>query len=122
MADIPIRVDTETGGAGDDVRVALAETSTIIEAQVKRGDLELERGRYDAAAEEFQQALANDSNLAVAWRGLGIAQLMRHEEEAARRAYEKYIQLAPAAPDARDIRKAIAELNARAKLSAGAEK
>ena len=58
----------------------------------------------------------------MAWRGLGIAQLMRHEEEAARRAYEKYIQLAPAAPDARDIRKAIAELNARAKLSAGAEK
>ena len=95
---------------------------TAAEAQVKRGDLELERGRYDAAAEEFQQALANDSNLAVAWRGLGIAQLMRHEEEAARRAYEKYIQLAPAAPDARDIRKAIAELNARAKLSAGAEK
>jgi regulator of sirC expression with transglutaminase-like and TPR domain len=47
---------------------------------------------------------------------------MRHDEESARRAYEKYLQLAPSAPDARDIRKAIAELNARAKIGAGAEK
>src|SRR5713226_9479092 len=94
----------------------------IAEAQIKRGDLELERGRYEAAAEEFQQALTNDATLAVAWRGLGIAHLMRHDEESARRAYEKYLQLAPAAPDARDIRKAIAELNARAKIGAGAEK
>jgi hypothetical protein len=47
---------------------------------------------------------------------------MRHDEESARRAYEKYLQLAPGAPDARDIRKAIAELNARAKIGAGAEK
>ena len=94
----------------------------VAEAQVKRGDLELERGRYEAAAEEFQQALTNDAALAVAWRGLGIAHLMRHDEESARRAYEKYLQLAPAAPDARDIRKAIAELNARAKIGAGAEK
>jgi hypothetical protein len=91
-------------------------------AQVKRGDLELERGRYEAAAEEFRQALTNDATLAVAWRGLGIAHLMVHDEESARRAYEKYLQLAPSAPDARDIRKAIAELNARAKIGAGAEK
>jgi tetratricopeptide (TPR) repeat protein len=94
----------------------------VAEAQVKRGDLEMERGRYEAAAEEFQQALTNDATLAVAWRGLGIAHLMRHDEESARRAYEKYLQLAPAAPDARDIRKAIAELNARAKIGAGADK
>jgi tetratricopeptide (TPR) repeat protein len=94
----------------------------VAEAQVKRGDAELERGRYDAAAEEFQGALTNDAALAVAWRGLGIAHLMRHDEESARRAYEKYLQLAPSAPDARDIRKAIAELNARAKIGAGAEK
>src|SRR5712692_3514897 len=94
----------------------------VAEAHVKRGDLELERGRYEAAAEEFQQALTNAATLAVAWRGIGIAHLMRHDEESARRAYEKYLQLAPAAPDARDIRKAIAELNARAKIGAGAEK
>jgi tetratricopeptide (TPR) repeat protein len=94
----------------------------VAEAQVKRGDLELERGRYESAAEEFQTALSNDATLAVAWRGLGIAHLMRHDEESARRAYEKYLQLAPSAPDARDIRKAIAELNARAKIGAGAEK
>ena len=89
---------------------------------VKRGDAELERGSYESAAENFQAALNNDSTVAVAWRGLGIAHLMRHDEEAARKAYEKYLQLAPSAPDARDIRKAIAELNARAKIGAGAEK
>jgi tetratricopeptide (TPR) repeat protein len=88
----------------------------VAEAQVRRGDQELERGRYDAAAEEFQLALANDPTIAVAWRGLGIAHLMRHNEESARKAYAKYLQLAPNAPDARDIRKAIAELNARAKI------
>jgi tetratricopeptide (TPR) repeat protein len=92
------------------------------EALVKRGDADLERGSYESAAENFQQALNNDSTVAVAWRGLGIAHLMRHDEEAARKAYEKYLQLAPTAPDARDIRKAIAELNARAKIGAGAEK
>jgi tetratricopeptide (TPR) repeat protein len=94
----------------------------VAEAQVRRGDAELEHSRYESAIEEFQTALANDANLAVAWRGLGIAHLMLHDEEAARKAYEKYLQLAPAAPDARDIRKAIAELNARAKLGAGGEK
>ena len=94
----------------------------VAEAQVRRGDQELERGRYDAAAEEFQLALANDPSLAAAWRGLGIAHLMRHNEESARKAYVKYLQLAPNASDASDIRKAIAELNARAKIGAGAEK
>jgi tetratricopeptide (TPR) repeat protein len=94
----------------------------VAEAQVRRGDQELERGRYDVAAEEFQLALANDPSLAVAWRGLGIAHLMRHNEESARKAYVKYLQLAPSAPDARDIRKAIAELTARAKIGAGTEK
>jgi tetratricopeptide (TPR) repeat protein len=88
----------------------------VAEEHVKRGDQELERGRYDPAAEEFQLALANDPTLAVAWRGLGIAHLMRHNEESARKAYARYLQLAPSAPDARDIRKAIAELNARAKI------
>jgi Flp pilus assembly protein TadD len=88
----------------------------VAEAQVRRGDQELERGRYDAAAEEFQLAVANDPTLAVAWRGLGIAHLMRHNEELARKAYVKYLQLAPTAPDARDIRRAITELNARAKI------
>lgn len=88
----------------------------VAEAQVRRGDQELERGRYDAAAEEFQLALANDPTIAIAWRGLGIAHLMRHNEESARKAYARYLQLAPNAPDARDIRKAIAELNARAKI------
>src|SRR6266849_4262816 len=92
------------------------------EVLVKRGDAELERGSYESAAENFQAALNNDSTVAVAWRGLGIAHLMRHDEEAARKSYEKYLQLAPSAPDARDIRKAIAELNARAKIGAGAEK
>ena len=94
----------------------------VAEAQVRRGDQELEQGRYDAAAEEFQLALANDPTIAVAWRGLGIAHLMRHNEASARKAYVKYLQLAPTAPDARDIRNAIAELNARAKIGAGAEK
>ena len=94
----------------------------VAEAQVRRGDQELEQGRYDAAAEEFQLALANDPTIAVAWRGLGIAHLMRHNEASARKAYVKYLQLAPTAPDARDIRRAIAELNARAKIGAGAEK
>jgi len=104
-------------------KVSPAEMArAVAEAQVKRGDRELERGRYDAAVEEFQQALANDATLAPAWRGLGVAHLMRHDEESARKAYEKYLQLSPAAADARDIRRAIAELNARAKMGNGLEK
>ena len=124
VAATPIANPAPTANATPNpTRPSAAELArAVAEAQVKRGDLELERGHYESAAEEFQQALASDANLAVAWRGLGIAHLMRHDEESARRAYEKYLQLAPSAPDARDIRKAIAELNARAKIGAGAEK
>jgi Flp pilus assembly protein TadD len=94
----------------------------VAAAQAKRGDQDLEKARYSAAIEEFQQAIANDPELASAWRGLGVAHLMRHDEEAARKAYEKYLQLAPSAPDARDIRRAIAELKSRAKIGGGLEK
>jgi tetratricopeptide (TPR) repeat protein len=88
-------------------------------SQVRRGDAALEQGRADEALASFRAALENESTLAIAFRGLGMAYAMQGDDQKALQAYGKYLQLAPAAPDKADIRKSIAELKARAKIGSG---
>ena len=88
----------------------------VARSQVVRGDNALEKGRADEAIEQFRIALANDPELAEAHRGLGMAYALRNQDREARQEYERYLALAPAAEDAEDIRRAIAELSSRSKL------
>jgi hypothetical protein len=87
-------------------------------ALLQRGERELERGRVDAAIDAFRLALQDDPKLAAAWRGLGTAYVLRHKNDSALAAYEKYLQLSPAADDRADIRRAMAELKSNATATA----
>ena len=88
-------------------------------SQVRRGESALEKGRADEALESFRAALENEATLAVAFRGMGMAYAMQGNDTQALQAYEKYLQLAPLAPDKGDIKRSIAELKARAKIGSG---
>ena len=88
----------------------------VARSQVVRGDNALEKGRADEAIEQFRTAIENDPDFADAHRGLGMAYALRNLDVQARSEYERYLALAPAAEDADDIRRAIAELSSRSKL------
>jgi tetratricopeptide (TPR) repeat protein len=88
-------------------------------SQVRRGEAALEQSRAEEAQASFRAALENEGTLAVAWRGLGMAYAMQGNDTQALQAYEKYLKIAPAARDAGDIRRSIAELKARAKIGTG---
>ena len=79
----------------------------------------MEKGRADEALEAFRAALENEPTNAVAFRGLGMAYAMQGNDPQALQAYDKYLRLAPAAPDKGEIRRSIAELKARSKIGAG---
>jgi tetratricopeptide (TPR) repeat protein len=88
-------------------------------SQVRRGEAALEKGQADEAQASFRAALDNEATLAVAYRGLGMAYAMQNNDSQALQAYEKYLNLAPSAPDRSDIRRSIAELKTRAKIGSG---
>ncbi len=87
-------------------------------SQVRRGDSALEKGRAEEALESFRAALENEP-IAVAFRGMGMAYAMLGNDAQALQAYDRYLKLAPGAPDAPDIRRSIAELKTRSKIGAG---
>jgi tetratricopeptide (TPR) repeat protein len=93
-----------------------AMTHAVALSQVRRGEAALEHGKADDALSSFRGALDNDPAMAAAYRGMGMAFAVQGEDAQALKSYEKYLQLAPSAPDAADIRRSMAELKDRAKL------
>jgi tetratricopeptide (TPR) repeat protein len=87
-------------------------------SQVRRGEAALEQGRADEALASFRAALENEPINAPAFRGLGMAYAMQGNDAQALQSYDKYLRLAPNAPDAAEIRQSIRELRARAKVGA----
>jgi tetratricopeptide (TPR) repeat protein len=68
------------------------------------------KGDYHAAQNRFLDATKwNDQN-GEAWRRLGMAAEKSKDPETAKKAYEKYLKLAPDAKDAPDIKKRLARL------------
>ena len=98
---------------------AAAMQHALAMSQVRRGEAALEQGRADAALESFRAALETEGNNTAAIRGLGMAYAMQGNDQQALQAYQRYLRIAPSAPDAREIRKSIAELKARSRLGAG---
>ena len=69
------------------------------------GEFYLKKGDARAAAGRFREATKwNDGN-ADAWLRLGEAEEKNKDAKAAREAYEKYLQLAPDAKNAAEVRK-----------------
>ena len=68
------------------------------------GQRALLRGRLPQAARFFREATYNDPRHAPAWRGLGVSEERMGHAPEARRAYQRYLRLAPGAGDAAAIR------------------
>jgi tetratricopeptide (TPR) repeat protein len=74
------------------------------------GEFYFKKNDFKAAAGRFREATKwNDGN-AEAWLRLGDAEDKMHDAKAAREAWEKYLQLAPDAKNAADVRKKIEKL------------
>ena len=55
----------------------------------KKGVEYLEKGEYDQAVEQFEQAIEKNKNTGDAWRGIGIAKWEQKDYKGARNAFRK---------------------------------
>ena len=78
--------------------------------EVTTGDYYFKKGNYTAAVSRYDEATKwNDGN-PEAWLRLGEAQEKKSNSKAAREAYQKYLELAPDAKNAAEIKKRLAKL------------
>jgi tetratricopeptide (TPR) repeat protein len=73
--------------------------------ELKVGNYYFKKGSYRAAAQRYNEATKWDGTLAEAYLRLGEAKEKQHDKKAAAEAYAKYLELAPDAKDAADVRK-----------------
>ena len=80
--------------------------------EVAVGDQYFSQGNYTAAISRYDAATKwNDGN-AVAWLRLAQAREKKSDPQAARVAYEKYLEIAPAGKDAAYVKRRLARLRA----------
>ena len=78
------------------------------------GEFYFKKGDFRAAAGRFSEATKYNDGNADAWLRLGDAQEKMKDFKAAREAYEKYLQLAPDAKNAAEVRKKLERLKGQA--------
>ncbi len=78
--------------------------------EMKVGNYYMKRGKFRAAALRFKEATLWNNGLAEGYERLGAAQEKSHDKKAAREAYAKYLEVAPEAKDADEIRKKLKKL------------
>ena len=91
-------------------RVATADAAAAARAKLQIGDESLKQGHFFEALLAFREALDQDPPLPAAARRLGDAYRAHQDDELAVAAYERYLELDPAAPDADDVRAAVEQL------------
>lgn len=69
------------------------------------------RGELPRARDLYREATGASPRNAAAWRGLGLVSERMHLEPEAVQAYERYLRIAPSAPDADAIRERVARLS-----------
>src|SRR5438067_684337 len=69
------------------------------------GNYYFKKGNYRAAAHRFEEATKWDGTNAEAYLRLGEAREKQHERKGAAEAYAKYLELAPDAKDAAEVKK-----------------
>ena len=79
--------------------------------ELQVGNEYFKKHSYKAAAMRFREATKWNANLAEAWLRLGEAEEKRRNGKDAKEAYTKYLELAPEAKGAAEIRKKIAKLH-----------
>src|SRR5574340_40741 len=73
--------------------------------EIKVGDFYWKKGSYRAAMQRYRESTRWNPENAEAWLKLGEAQEKLKDPKAAREAYAKYLELAPNARNASQIRK-----------------
>lgn len=75
------------------------------EKEVRIGNFYMKKGSYKAAILRFREATKWNPGLPDAWLRLGDALEKGKDEKAAKQAYAKYLELAPDAKNAKEIKK-----------------
>jgi tetratricopeptide (TPR) repeat protein len=73
--------------------------------EMRIGEYYFKRKKFRAASLRFQEATKWDNNNAAAYLRLGEAREKQQDKKAAATAYAKYLELAPDAKDAEDVKK-----------------
>ena len=77
--------------------------------ELKIGNYYFKKGNFRAAAQRFSEATKWDGTLAEAYLRLGEAREKQRDNKAAADAYAKYLEIAPTAKDAADVKKRLAK-------------
>jgi tetratricopeptide (TPR) repeat protein len=80
------------------------------ERNLTAGNFYFKKSNYSAAARRFEEASKWDPGSAEAFLRLGEADEKLRKRDGAREAYTKYLELAPAAKNAAEIKKKLAKL------------
>jgi tetratricopeptide (TPR) repeat protein len=78
--------------------------------EMKAGEYYFKKGKFAAAANRFKEATLWNPTLAEAFLRLGEADEKRHDRDGAKQAYSKYLEIAPDAKRAGEIRKKLDKL------------
>jgi tetratricopeptide (TPR) repeat protein len=83
-----------------------------VNARVDLGTCYRGTGQFDKAVEEYRKALKINPNFPTGHRNLGVVLAFDlHQNKEAIKAFQKYLELAPNAPDAVEIRQTIQQLS-----------
>ena len=78
--------------------------------EIKIGNYYWKKGKYKAAAQRYREATKWNATLAEAYLKLGEAEEKQKDSKAAREAYARFLELAPDAKEAREVKKKIARM------------
>jgi Flp pilus assembly protein TadD len=81
-----------------------------VEGAYRTGLQQFARGDTTGALASLRTSLAGNPNYAPTWRALGLVFEKLGEKDQARAAYKRYLQLAPSAGDAEQIRSRLERL------------
>lgn len=87
-----------------------AQTKSNPEAAYKVGTQQYARGDTANALLTFRSSAASNPEYAPTWRGLGLVYEKLNNRSQASRAYKRYLDLAPTARDAEQIRQRMKRL------------
>ncbi len=107
-------MDANRGGdAADAYGKALVLDPKNVDVRVDRGTCLRTAGRPQEAVEEYRKAIQINPYHAFAHRNMGVVLAFDlHEKKEAIKEFNKYLELAPNAPDAGEIRKTVESLKA----------
>src|SRR6266571_2511629 len=73
--------------------------------ELRIGNYYFKKHNYRAASQRFSEATKWDGTMAEAYLRLGEAKEKQHDRKAAAEAYAKYLEIAPEAKDAPEVKK-----------------